>query len=86
VDREFLLKIMEMWGFSPRRMSIVKGVLHNGSVGVRINELEGDFILTGKGLRQGDPLAPLLFNTTMDVFSKMLIKGCEACLVSGLCS
>jgi hypothetical protein len=47
--------------------------------------VEGDFFLTGKGLRQGDPLAPLLFNTVVDVFSRMLIKGANVGLIRGLC-
>ena len=36
-------------------------------------------------MRQGDPLAPLLFNTVVDVFSKMLIKGSNQNLIRGLC-
>jgi hypothetical protein len=35
VDRDFLLRVMRMRGFSPRWMSIIEGLLHNGSVGVR---------------------------------------------------
>jgi hypothetical protein len=38
VDRDFLLRVMRMRGFSPRWMSIIEGLLHKGSVGVRINE------------------------------------------------
>jgi hypothetical protein len=58
----------------------------NGSLGVKVNKVEGDFFLTGKGLRQGDPLAPLLFNTVVDVFSRMLVKRSNASLIRGLCS
>jgi hypothetical protein len=52
---------------------------------VKINEVESDFFLTGKGLRQGDPLSPGLFNFVVDVFSKMLIKGGNEGLIRGLC-
>jgi hypothetical protein len=38
VDRDFLLRVMRMRGFSPRWMSTIEGLLHNGSVGVRIND------------------------------------------------
>jgi hypothetical protein len=48
-----------------------------GSVRVKVNDIEGDFFLTGKELRQGDPIAPLMFDCIVDVFSRMLVKGIE---------
>ena len=42
------------------------------------------YFKTGKGLRQGDPLSPLLFNLVADVFTKMLMKAGEQGLISGL--
>jgi hypothetical protein len=58
VDRDFLLRVMGMRGFSPRWMSIIEGLLHNGSVGVRINDCNGQFFLTSRGVRQGIPYRP----------------------------
>jgi hypothetical protein len=55
-----------------------------GSVGVKINDEESDFFLTRKGLRQGHPIAPLLFNCVVDVYSRMLVKGASG-LIRGLC-
>ena len=34
-----------------------------------------DFFLTGEGLRQGDPLSPLIFNLVVDVLTNMLAKA-----------
>jgi hypothetical protein len=65
---------------------MIKQITQNGSVGVKVNDVEGDFFLVGKGLRQSDPLAPLRFNTIVDVFSRMLVKGSNAGLIKGLCS
>jgi hypothetical protein len=53
-------------------------------VGVRINDRECDYFLTGKGLRQGDPLSLLLFNFLADVFTRMLVKVAQKKLISGL--
>jgi hypothetical protein len=50
-----------------------------------VNDVEGDFFLTGKGLTQGDPFAPLLFNFVVDVFSKMVNKGASCGMITGLC-
>lgn len=55
-------------------VSLDKSLTQNGSVGVKLSGEESDFFLTGKGLRQGYPLSPLLFNLVVDVFSRMLAK------------
>lgn len=47
----------------------------SGSVGVSINNVDGNFFHTGKGSRKGDPLSPILFNLVVDVFTKMLQKA-----------
>jgi hypothetical protein len=75
VDRGFLLRVMKMRGFSPKWMSIIEGLLHNGSVGVRINDCNSHFFLTSRGVRQGDPISPILFNFMADVFTKILYKA-----------
>jgi hypothetical protein len=42
----------------------------------------------GKGLRQGDPMSPLLFNFVADVFTRMLIRATQGgyitCLITSL--
>jgi hypothetical protein len=43
VDRAFLLRVMRMRGFSPGWMSIIEGILHNGSMGVKINDCNSHF-------------------------------------------
>jgi hypothetical protein len=43
------------------------------------------FVPGSKGLRKGNPIAPLLFNCVVDVFSRMLVKGTKCGLIRGLC-
>jgi hypothetical protein len=81
-----LLEILEKRNFGPVWISWIKQITHMGSVGVKINGIEGDFFITGKGLRQGDPMSPLLFNLVVDVLSRMLFKAASNSLISGLCS
>jgi hypothetical protein len=47
---------------------MIKQVTQGGSVGVKVNDEESNFFLTGKGLRQGDPIAPLLINCVVVCF------------------
>jgi hypothetical protein len=53
-------------------------------VGLTLNNVEGEFFQTSKGLRQGDPLSPLLFNIVVDVLTKMLQKVARDDLIKGL--
>lgn len=85
MNLDFLFEILKLRGFGPKIISLIQSVKQGGSLGVRVNDIEGDFFLTGKGLRQGDPMAPLLFNFIVDVFSKMMIKGTRAGIIRGLC-
>jgi hypothetical protein len=86
VNLDFLYEVLSARGFSTKFIGMIRQITQNGSIGVKVNEVEGEFFLTGKGVRQGDPLAPLLFNTVVDVFTRMLVKGVNARLIRGLCS
>jgi hypothetical protein len=71
-------------GFSPRWIYIIKTLLDNGSVGVILNDENSDFFLTGRGVRQGDPISPILFNLVADLFTKRLIKAAMHNYITGL--
>jgi hypothetical protein len=58
VNLDFLYEILVCRGFGPKIIQMIKQVTQGGSVGVKLNDVEGDFFLTGKGLRQGDPWPP----------------------------
>jgi hypothetical protein len=60
-------------------MSLVMG----GSICIRLNDVNSPYFKPGKGLRQGDPLSPLLFNLVVDVFIRILIKVANAGYISG---
>ena len=85
VDLAFLEELLRIRGFGPHLISMIMKIVHDGSVGVRINQTDGPFFKTGKGLRQGDPLSPLLFNLVVDVVTKMLAKAARLGLIQGLC-
>jgi hypothetical protein len=51
---------------------------------VNINGERSKFFKTFIGLRQGDPLSPLLFNLVADALSVLLDKGVEKGHISGV--
>lgn len=84
VDFDFLFNLLKLRGFEDRWLNWIWEINHQGSVGVKLNNLESDFFITGNGIRQGDPLSPLLFNLVVDVLTKMLSKASSRNLIKGL--
>jgi hypothetical protein len=86
VNLDFLDELLAKRNFSPIFRNLIRLITRGGSVAVKVNGVEGNSFVTGKGLRQGDPLSPLLFNFVIDVFTRMLNKAASHNLIRGLCS
>ena len=69
-------------GFVHRIMNLV----NCGQTAVSINGEVGRFFHNKKGLRQGDPLSPIVFNFVVDALSAMLLKARSAGYIKGLVS
>uniref|UniRef100_A0A453BVE3 Reverse transcriptase domain-containing protein n=1 Tax=Aegilops tauschii subsp. strangulata TaxID=200361 RepID=A0A453BVE3_AEGTS len=84
VSWDFLEEMLLFRGFGVKWVSWVLSTLKHGTFQVRINDTNGPHFVGGKGLKQGDPHSPLLFNLVADVFSKMLVKAVNNGLIGGL--
>lgn len=55
-----------------------------GQVCININGARGPYFRTMRGLRQRDPLSPLLFNLVADALSSLLDKAVDKGLIVGV--
>jgi retron-type reverse transcriptase len=64
-----------MKGFDTIWCDRIKQYVQGGSVGVRVNDVIGHNFQTRKGLRQGDPLSPILFNIVADMLAILIDRA-----------
>ena len=83
VNRDFLLYISEKCGFKKRWSGWIQHCVFTVRFSVLINGTPADFISSSRGVRQGDPLSPLLFVMMMEAFSRMMNATVERDLMSG---
>ncbi|XP_062188905.1 uncharacterized protein LOC133892218 [Phragmites australis] len=75
VKWSFLQQTLRMKGFSPRWCKWIDQIVRGGSVSVKVNDDVGNFFQTKKGLRQGDPLSPILFNLVADMLTTLIFRA-----------
>ena len=72
--------------FHPQWTEWVRKILVGGTVSVKLNDEVGPYFQSSKGVRQGDPFSPFLFNLAADCLTKMVIKAQQNGLFKGLAS
>jgi len=64
----------------------IRKVVSGGTVSVKMNNLVGPYIQSHKGVGQGGPLSPILFNFVADGLTRMILKAQSNKLFYGLVS
>lgn len=79
----FLQQIL-MKGFPDKWCKWIESFVSKGSVGIKVNDDIGKYFQTKMGLRQGDPLSPLLFNLVADILATLMAREKQDGQISGL--
>ena len=83
---DFLEEVMLGKGLPVEWIGWVMQIVKGGRVCVNVNGHQGRYFKTYQGLRQGDPLSPILFNLVADALSALLDKAVQQKRVVGVLS
>jgi hypothetical protein len=83
VNWSFLLYMLRRCGFGEKWCSWIDFCISSARFSVLVNGSPAGFFSSSRGLRQGDPLSPLLFVVVMEALSKMLTVSVNRGLFSG---
>ena len=78
VKWDFLQQTLRMKGFSHKWCSWVQLFTQEENVNIKVNDQLGSYFQTKKGLRQGDPTSPILFNIVVDMLAIQIARSKEA--------
>jgi hypothetical protein len=84
VSWAFLLEVLQKLGFGQIWCDIICGLLASSSTRILLNGVPGDYIAHQRGLRQGDPLSPMLFILVMDTLNLLIQRASDEGLLHSL--
>jgi hypothetical protein len=62
----------------------VKQFTQGENINIKVNDQLGSYFQTKKGIRQGDPMSPILFNIVVDMLTVLIARAKKAGQVEGV--
>jgi hypothetical protein len=78
VNWDFLKEVLLRKGFTGAYMHRILQLVSGGQTAISVNGEIGPFFRNKRGVRQGDPISPLLFDLVADALDGMLTRAKEA--------
>jgi hypothetical protein len=75
VEHELILQVLFHRGFGPKWLRWIRNILQTGTSSVLFNGVPGKTFHCKRGVRQGDPLSPLLFVLAVDLLQSIISKA-----------
>lgn len=81
---DFVEEVLSRKGFDNRLKGWIMSTIKGGRVCININGENNPCFKTHRGLRQGDPLSPLMFNLVADALAHVMNKAKEKGYIKGV--
>jgi hypothetical protein len=75
VNWTLLFTCLKARGFCDMWCGWIRQVVVGGTMSVKLNNQVGPYIKSHKGVRQGDPFSPILFNFVVDCLTRMILQA-----------
>ncbi|XP_019438892.1 PREDICTED: uncharacterized protein LOC109344584 [Lupinus angustifolius] len=84
LDWKFLVDTLSAFGFGGKFISWIKTIMHSAKLSVVVNGKSYGYFSCSRGVRQGDPLSPILFCLAEEVLSRGISKLCDENKISSI--